>query len=180
MICVPLACAAVLDSTVGYNELRARVIISFFINRGRRSITALAAAPSGPIRGMAGKSRPIYDTRWRWRRERDLNPRYGFPHTHFPGVRLQPLGHPSAFSLKDRTDVLFAFSRNARRCGASRKSAHYSVPCGERNRGSPCRLACRVLLICAMTEAISICRRRIARDRRPTPDIGASPRCNAA
>ncbi len=32
----------------------------------------------------------------KWRRRRDSNPRYGFPHTHFPGVRLQPLGHPSA------------------------------------------------------------------------------------
>ena len=31
----------------------------------------------------------------KWRRERDSNPRYGFPYTHFPGVRLQPLGHPS-------------------------------------------------------------------------------------
>ena len=30
-----------------------------------------------------------------WRRERDSNPRYGCPYTHFPGVRLQPLGHPS-------------------------------------------------------------------------------------
>ena len=30
-----------------------------------------------------------------WRRERDSNPRYGSPYTHFPGVRLQPLGHPS-------------------------------------------------------------------------------------
>jgi hypothetical protein len=33
--------------------------------------------------------------RVRWRRERDSNPRYGCPYTHFPGVRLQPLGHPS-------------------------------------------------------------------------------------
>jgi hypothetical protein len=31
-----------------------------------------------------------------WRRERDSNPRYGFPYTHFPGVRLQPLGHLSS------------------------------------------------------------------------------------
>ena len=31
-----------------------------------------------------------------WRRERDSNPRYGYPHTRFPSVRLQPLGHPSA------------------------------------------------------------------------------------
>ena len=31
----------------------------------------------------------------KWRRGRDSNPRYGFPYTHFPGVRLRPLGHPS-------------------------------------------------------------------------------------
>ena len=30
-----------------------------------------------------------------WRREWDSNPRYGFPHTRVPGVRLQPLGHLS-------------------------------------------------------------------------------------
>ena len=36
-------------------------------------------------------------TTWakRWRRERDSNPRYGFPYTRFPSVRLQPLGHLS-------------------------------------------------------------------------------------
>ena len=34
-----------------------------------------------------------------WRRGRDSNPRYGFPHTHFPGVRLQPLGHPSVLRV---------------------------------------------------------------------------------
>ncbi len=39
-------------------------------------------------------------TRTAWRRERDSNPRYGFPHTHFPGVRLQPLGHPSAVRIR--------------------------------------------------------------------------------
>ena len=31
-----------------------------------------------------------------WRRERDSNPRDGYPPTHFPGVRLRPLGHLSA------------------------------------------------------------------------------------
>ncbi len=31
----------------------------------------------------------------KWRREGDSNPRNGLPFTHFPGVRLQPLGHPS-------------------------------------------------------------------------------------
>ncbi len=30
-----------------------------------------------------------------WRREWDSNPRYGFPYTRFPSVRLQPLGHLS-------------------------------------------------------------------------------------
>src|SRR5262245_21753733 len=31
-----------------------------------------------------------------WRRGRDSNPRYAFwAYTHFPGVRLQPLGHLS-------------------------------------------------------------------------------------
>ena len=36
--------------------------------------------------------RQIFDS---WRREWDSNPRYGFPHTRFPSVRLKPLGHPS-------------------------------------------------------------------------------------
>src|SRR6202000_3577669 len=30
-----------------------------------------------------------------WRREWDSNPRYGFPHTRFPSVRLKPLSHLS-------------------------------------------------------------------------------------
>jgi hypothetical protein len=30
-----------------------------------------------------------------WRRKWDSNPRYGFPHTRFPSVRLKPLGHLS-------------------------------------------------------------------------------------
>src|SRR5579871_129968 len=34
-----------------------------------------------------------------WRRGRDSNPRYGFPYTHFPGVRLRPLGHPSSLRV---------------------------------------------------------------------------------
>src|SRR4029078_11438848 len=31
----------------------------------------------------------------RWRTGWDSNPRYGFPYTRFPSVRLQPLGHLS-------------------------------------------------------------------------------------
>ena len=34
-----------------------------------------------------------------WRREWDSNPRYGFPHTRFPSVRLKPLGHLSGAAL---------------------------------------------------------------------------------
>src|ERR1700761_2530828 len=37
--------------------------------------------------------------RMAWRREWDSNPRYGFPYTRFPSVRLQPLGHPSSPAL---------------------------------------------------------------------------------
>jgi hypothetical protein len=37
-----------------------------------------------------------------WRRERDSNPRYHFWYTHFPGVRLQPLGHPSIKAAENR------------------------------------------------------------------------------
>src|SRR3954464_14674933 len=53
----------------------------------------------------------LQDVSWtNWRRGRDSNPRYGFPYTHFPGVRLQPLGHPSSTDAK-------AFSRPGRRPG---------------------------------------------------------------
>ena len=52
--------------------------------------------------GLAGSFQPrinnpdISCAYWRdWRRERDSNPRYGLPYTHFPGVRHRPLGHPS-------------------------------------------------------------------------------------
>ena len=38
---------------------------------------------------------PRAERRRCWRRERDSNPRDGFPPTHFPGVRLRPLGHLS-------------------------------------------------------------------------------------
>src|SRR4051794_23167429 len=41
----------------------------------------------------------------RWRREWDSNPRYSFPHTRFPSVRLKPLGHLSGCPLlKGRDD----------------------------------------------------------------------------
>src|SRR5579864_9274983 len=38
-----------------------------------------------------------------WRREWDSNPRYSFPHTRFPSVRLKPLGHLSGCLLLKAT-----------------------------------------------------------------------------
>ena len=43
-------------------------------------------APKGPHLGFA---------MCKWRIDRDSNPRDGSPPTHFPGVRLRPLGHRS-------------------------------------------------------------------------------------
>ena len=61
----------------------------------------------------------------KWRRGRDSNPRYGFPHTHFPGVRLQPLGHPSSTRLS-RASRAHNTSRpsGASRIGARVDTAH--------------------------------------------------------
>lgn len=42
------------------------------------------------------ESRGERSSRMGWRREWDSNPRYGFPYTRFPSVRLQPLGHLSS------------------------------------------------------------------------------------
>ncbi len=42
----------------------------------------------------------------RWRRDRDSNPGDGFPPTHFPGVRLRPLGHLSNAHRVARCDPI--------------------------------------------------------------------------
>src|SRR3546814_10307053 len=55
-----------------------------------------------------------------WRRERDSNPRYGSPYTHFPGVRLQPLGHPSGGAQDRRGGIDAQHIRCA--CDLDRKS----------------------------------------------------------
>src|SRR3990172_12124966 len=39
-----------------------------------------------------------------WRRGRDSNPGWSFPHTRSPGVLLQPLGHLSAECPQRKTD----------------------------------------------------------------------------
>jgi hypothetical protein len=63
----------------------------------RRRGTVLQSKTTGKTAGSArrcGGGELV--VRGCWRRERDSNPRYGFPYTHFPGVRLQPLGHLSS------------------------------------------------------------------------------------
>jgi hypothetical protein len=49
-----------------------------------------------------------------WRREWDSNPRYGFPHTRFPSVRLKPLGHLSGCLLLKRHEDFCKRMRQAR------------------------------------------------------------------
>ena len=51
---------------------------------------------SGADATMQGAKRVLdRGPRGSWRSERDSNPRDGLPPTHFPGVRLRPLGHRS-------------------------------------------------------------------------------------
>ena len=50
-----------------------------------------------------------------WRREWDSNPRYGFPYTRFPSVRLQPLGHLSVRTLMTGQRLFFKSGRGESR-----------------------------------------------------------------
>src|ERR1700741_2475448 len=55
-----------------------------------------------------------------WRREWDSNPRYSFPHTRFPSVRLKPLGHLSGRpSLETARSFLQAVAAGGRRNSAN-------------------------------------------------------------
>ena len=81
---------------------------------------------------LSGQTAKLKQHHWlrsnQWRRERDSNPRYGFPYTHFPGVRLQPLGHPSDPHPRRGVD---AIDRRRRR-PASRAATYRDCVC-ERN-----------------------------------------------
>jgi hypothetical protein len=62
----------------------------------------------------AGNSKIIgqsQETVYRWRRERDSNPRYGFPHSGFQDRLFQPLTHPSAASARNTDNSLHSASR---------------------------------------------------------------------
>jgi hypothetical protein len=68
------------------------------------------------IRGATiGKQRFILYFNRIWRREWDSNPRYGFPHTRFPSVRLKPLGHLSVCLLMTGRDDFCKRQRSRRR-----------------------------------------------------------------
>ena len=63
------------------------------------------------FRFICAEQRTRWDKSAGWRRERDSNPRYGFPYTRFPSVRLQPLGHLS----KPVTAHAFLIEEDARK-----------------------------------------------------------------
>jgi hypothetical protein len=51
----------------------------------------------GILRALLKKARQGFSAvQTAWRRERDLNPRYGFPYSGFQDRPFQPLTHPSA------------------------------------------------------------------------------------
>ena len=58
-----------------------------------------------------------------WRRERDSNPRYGFPYSGFQDHRHRPLGHPSAFEHWPdfARSARWQFNRRTRPAKASRR-----------------------------------------------------------
>ena len=58
-------------------------------------ICSLASVRIGDCGHSERQSTSPVQTSGKWRTERDSNPRTAFTVTHFPGVRLQPLGHLS-------------------------------------------------------------------------------------
>ena len=58
-------------------------------NVGAKIVTILQAVDNIIINGIL------------WRSDRDSNPGDGLPPTHFPGVRLRPLGHRSVGGCLD-------------------------------------------------------------------------------
>src|SRR5215472_3508112 len=55
-------------------------------------------------------------TKLLWRREWDSNPRYSFPHTRFPSVRLKPLGHLSLGPSLNGAESVLQANAQGRRC----------------------------------------------------------------
>src|SRR5207237_4435598 len=82
-----------------------------------------------------------------WRRERDSNPRYGCPYTRSPGVRLQPLGHPSMPVFRGAAEG--SERPPDAQCGAARM--HELSPINERPAGPSGRAAYDLLPRPALT-----------------------------
>ncbi len=118
-----------------------------------RALAQRVEVADGEVRIMGSKSRllqvltgkngvnsvPTQGLKWRW--ERDSNPRYGLPYTHFPGVRLQPLGHPTMFhanltarrrlARREGRDIYRPWRRGQ---GRRRDRARLSDDCAPRHR----------------------------------------------
>jgi hypothetical protein len=75
-----------------------------------------------------------------WRREWDSNPRYGFPYTRFPSVRLKPLGHPSKAEKFRRQYSGRASGYNP----GSRAVSAREIP-ARNSRSGPCQSGVRIL-----------------------------------
>jgi hypothetical protein len=89
------------QSKLGHAVRSERIRITRRGKARRHSATSLGR--EAVIRPAASPIHTSYQKLNSWRRGRDSNPRYGFPYTHFPGVRLRPLGHPSVLGSVKRT-----------------------------------------------------------------------------
>ena len=80
-VCGSLRASSISTSAAAFGRLR--IPTSAGRSHPRWLPTLLGGTPGPPLRSLD------------WRREWDSNPRYGFPYTRFPSVRLKPLGHLS-------------------------------------------------------------------------------------
>jgi hypothetical protein len=65
-----------------------------------------------------------------WRRERDSNPRYGFPYSGFQDRLFQPLTHPSATNQRNTGNSLHSASRKTSCLAWDMKPGLRSLDCG--------------------------------------------------
>ncbi len=117
-----------------------------------------------------------------WRRGWDSNPRYdSSPYTHFPGVRLQPLGHPSAkrcdplcrVGRRDRNQVHPPMQRPPLETRRARREGAGQAPAQGRRRhpGPPPRAPCW----CTGKEPVTFASRRLPPSATPPARVGETP-----
>ena len=93
----PAPAASVAKAATGRRSMNSRSAV-MVLRRSRPRSRCAGPATREPARGFRrfrGRVPRAERRAGGWRRERDSNPRDGFPPTHFPGVRLRPLGHLS-------------------------------------------------------------------------------------